>query len=131
HALRDVGREREHAAFLGWLIDTLAAEQCDALLVTGDVYDSSIPPAAAEALWFGFLAAVRARHPQLAVVVIAGNHDSPSRLAASGPVCEAIGVHVITALPRDAGGAIDFDRIVIDVGGALVVAVPYLRAADL
>ena len=131
HALRDVGREREHAAFLAWLVDTIAAERCDALLITGDVYDSSIPPASAEALWFGFLAAARARCPSLAVVVIAGNHDSPSRLAASGPVCEAIGVHVVTALPRDAAGAVDFDRVVIDLGGALVVAVPFLRAADL
>ena len=131
HALRDVGREREHAAFLAWLIDTLAAERCDALVITGDVYDSSIPPAAAEALWFGFLAAVRARMPELVVIAIAGNHDSPSRLGASGPLCEAIGVHVVTALPRLADGALDVDRLLIDAGGALVIAVPFLRAADL
>jgi exonuclease SbcD len=131
HALRDVGREREHAAFLAWLIETLAAESCDAVVITGDVYDSSIPPASAEALWFGFLAAVRARLPELVVIAIAGNHDSPSRLAASSPLCEAIGVHVVTALPRHADGTLDVDRLLIDAGGALVIAVPFLRAADL
>jgi len=131
HALRDVGREREHQAFLAWLVDTLVAERCDALVITGDVYDSSIPPASAEALWFGFLAAVRARLPGLAVVAIAGNHDSPSRLGASGPLCEAVGVHVVTTLPRTPDGALDLDRLVIDVGGALVIAVPFLRAGDL
>jgi exonuclease SbcD len=131
HALRDVARDREHAAFLAWLVDTLAAERCDALVVTGDVYDSSIPPASAEALWFGFLAAVRARLPELAIVAIAGNHDSPSRLGASAPLAEAVGVHVVTSLPRTADGALDAGRVVIDVGGALVIAIPYLRAGDL
>jgi exonuclease SbcD len=131
HALRDVGREREHAAFLAWLVETLAAERCDALVITGDVYDSSIPPASAEALWFGFLAEVRARMPALVVIAIAGNHDSPSRLGASGPLCEAIGVHVVTVLPRHPDGTLDVDRILIDAGGALVIAVPFLRAADL
>jgi exonuclease SbcD len=131
HALRDVARDREHREFLAWLVETLVVERCDALVITGDVYDSSIPPASAEALWFGFLAAVRARLPALAIVAIAGNHDSPSRLAASGPLCEAVGIHVVTQLPRTADGALDADKIVIDVGGALVVAVPFLRAADL
>jgi exonuclease SbcD len=131
HALRDVGRDREHREFLAWLVETLVAERCDALLITGDIYDSSIPPASAEALWFGFLAAVRARLPRLAIVAIAGNHDSPSRLAAAGPLLEAVGVHLVTALPRTADGAIDGARCAIDVGGAIVVAVPFLRAADL
>ena len=131
HVLRDVGREREHAAFLDWLVETLVAERCDALVVSGDVYDSSIPPAAAEALWFGFLARARARLPELVIVAIAGNHDSPSRLGASSPLCAAIGVHVLTALPRRAGGELDVDRMIVDAGGALIVAVPFLRAADL
>jgi exonuclease SbcD len=131
HALRDIGRDREHAAFLAWLVDTLEAQRCDALLITGDVYDSSIPPASAEALWFGFLAAVRARLPRLAIIAIAGNHDSPSRLGASAPLAEAVGVHVVTGVPRTPDGAIDADRVVIDAGGALVVAIPYLRAGDL
>ena len=30
-------REAEHARFLAWLLDTLQAEQIDALLVAGDV----------------------------------------------------------------------------------------------
>jgi DNA repair protein SbcD/Mre11 len=122
HTLRDIGREREHAAFLDWLVERLVEERVEALLISGDIYDSSIPPASAEALWFGFLANVRARLPQLAVVVIAGNHDSPSRLGASGPLCEAIGVHVVTVLAEDP---------VIDLGGAQVIAIPFLRAGDL
>jgi exonuclease SbcD len=123
HALRDVPRDREHRAFLDWLVETAVAEQCDAMVITGDVYDSSIPTAAAEALWFGFLARMRAARPSMAIVAIAGNHDSPSRLAASGPLCEAVGVRVVTGF--------DPARCAIDVGGAVIAAVPFLRAADL
>src|SRR5262245_58173810 len=108
HVLRDISREREHAAFLGWLIDTVVAERCDAVLITGDVYDSSIPTAAAEKLWFDFLA----RMPALPIVAIAGNHDSPSRLAASSELCRARGIHVVTAF--------DAERCAIDIGGAIV-----------
>ncbi len=63
HALHGVGREREHAAFLAWLLTTIVAERVDAVLITGDIFDGSVPPAAAEAMWFGFLAEAVARRP--------------------------------------------------------------------
>ena len=40
HLLHDLPREREHAAFLAWLLDVLDAERIDGLLITGDVFDS-------------------------------------------------------------------------------------------
>ena len=40
HALHDLPRDREHAAFLDWLCDTIAAEQIDAVLISGDVFDA-------------------------------------------------------------------------------------------
>jgi DNA repair protein SbcD/Mre11 len=129
HALHGVGREREHAAFLAWLTGVLEAERVDAVVITGDVFDGSTPPATAEAMWFGFLADARRRVPGLDVVVIAGNHDSPARLGAPSPLLAALGVRVVTSVPPDPGG------LVIEVGaaddGAVIAAVPYLRPIDL
>src|SRR5262249_60409810 len=88
HTLRgEVTREYEHAAFLAWLLDTCVREAADALVITGDVFDTATPPASAERMWFEFLAAVRRARPAMDVVAIAGNHDSPARLgaASSGP----------------------------------------------
>ena len=34
HALHGVGREREHAAFLAWLLAAIVAERVDAVLIT-------------------------------------------------------------------------------------------------
>jgi DNA repair protein SbcD/Mre11 len=124
HSLHGVARDREHAAFLGWLAGQVEREACDALLITGDVFDGSNPPADAERQWFGFLAEVRARRPGVEVVVIAGNHDSPSRLSAATPVLAAHGVHVVT-------GAADAEAAVVELPGAVIAAVPFLRPLDL
>jgi exonuclease SbcD len=124
HSLHGVGREREHATFLGWLAEQVEREAVDAVLITGDVFDGSNPPADAERQWFSFLAEVRARRPSVEVVVIAGNHDSPSRLAAATPVLASHGVRVVT-------GAADPEAAVIELDGAVVAAVPFLRPIDL
>ena len=132
HSLRsEVTREYEHAEFLRWLLETCAREKPDAMVITGDVFDTATPPASAEKMWFEFLAAVR----KLAVdvVAIAGNHDSPGRLGAASAVLRELGVHVVGGLPRREDGSIDIDRVLIPVanGRGLVAAVPFLRPIDL
>jgi exonuclease SbcD len=134
HTLRgEVSREYEHAAFLAWLIATIAREAPEVVLVTGDVFDSGTPPASAERMWFEFLAAARLARPGIEIVAIAGNHDSPARLGAASPVLRELGIVVVGGLPRVEGGAIDVDRVIVSVAGgrALIAAVPFLRAIDL
>ena len=133
HTLRgEVTREYEHAAFLGWLVETCVREAIDALLVTGDVFDSATPPASAERMWFELLASVRRARPAMDVIAIAGNHDSPARLGAASAVLRELGVHVVGGLPRLGDGALDLDHILIPVAGGrgLVAAVPFLRPVD-
>ncbi len=136
HLLHDLPREREHAAFLAWLLDRIEDERIDGLLVTGDVFDSGNPPASAQAAWFGFLAEAHRRRPGLTTVAIAGNHDSPSRLVAPAPLYAGVRARVIGALPRRAG-AVAVDDLLVPVTGAdgeiaaWVVAVPFLRPFDL
>src|SRR5688572_911159 len=113
HLLLDLPREREHQAFLAWLLDVLETERIDALLVTGDVFDAGNPPATALAAWYGFLAEAHRRRPAMTTVVIAGNHDSPGRLAAPSPLMAGVRTHVVGQLPRVAGGALDASRVVV------------------
>ncbi len=136
HVLHGMSREREHREFLSWLLRVLEEEQIDALLITGDVFDSATPSATAEATWFDFLAEARRTRPGMDIVTIAGNHDSPSRLSAPAPVLRAFGVQIVGQLPRKAkaeGGGIDFDRVLFPVAGGrgLIAAVPFLRPLDL
>lgn len=137
HSLHGIARDYEHRCFLDWLLDTLEDEQADALLIAGDIFDSANPPASALALLYGFLADARRRCPQLDIVIVAGNHDSPSRLDAPQPLLARLGVHVVGALPRNGAGAPDPDRLLTPLTdrcgtiAAWCAAVPFLRPADL
>lgn len=135
HTLFGRSREYEHAAFLRWLTAMLAEEEVDLLVVAGDVFDSVSPSGAAQALLFEFLASLRARVPEIDVVIVAGNHDSPARLAAPDPVLRSLGVRIVGGVPWRKN-EIDASSLVIPVQArgepvAWVAAVPYLRASDL
>ncbi|HIW78577.1 MAG TPA: exonuclease subunit SbcD, partial [Candidatus Bilophila faecipullorum] len=74
------GRKRyeSFAAFLLWLGETIREERVDVLVVAGDVFDTSAPSNRSQELYYRFLCRIRehCRH----VVIVAGNHDSPSFL---------------------------------------------------
>jgi exonuclease SbcD len=119
---RLVERDRlpEHAAFLDWLLDTLRSEKIDALLVSGDVFDAANPPQDAVALYFDFLKRL-ADLKTVQAVITGGNHDSASHLNAPRELLRRFEVHVF-------GHAGDN---IVDLGGAVVAAVPFLRERDL
>ncbi|HBP20414.1 MAG TPA: exonuclease sbcCD subunit D [Planctomycetes bacterium] len=137
HTFHGLDRGREHAAFLAWLLELIVEREVDALLVTGDVFDSACPPVSAERAWLDFLAEARVASPGLDVVVIGGNHDSAQRLDAPGALLRALGVHVVGGLARREDRSLDLERLLVplhDAAGevaAWVAAVPFLRPADL
>lgn len=124
-------RAPEHDAFLAWLLDQIVTHEADALLVAGDIYQTSNPPAHAEQRFYDFLAKLRGRAPETAVVIIGGNHDSASRLEAARGLYGAIGVHVVGALPVGADDSSAVVRLEGRTGSACVAAVPFLRPSDL
>ena len=126
------GRKRydEFAAFLDWLADTLAAEQVDALLIAGDIFDTSTPTNRAQELYYQFLGRIAGsgcRH----VVIIAGNHDSPSFLEAPKALLRMLNVHVIGEKPQDASNEVLVLSDRQNRPEAIVCAVPYLRDRDI
>ena len=137
HTLHGLSRELEHEAFLAWLLDTIVARGADAVVVAGDVFDSANPPASAQRMFYRFLAEARRRCPRLDLVVVAGNHDSASRLEAPTPLLAGLGIHVVGALARTADGRLDLDRLLVPLGeaggeaAAWCLAIPFLRPADL
>lgn len=121
-------REREFTQFLDWLLATLRSEAIDALLVAGDIFDTTTPSNTAQQQYYRFLTRVAetgCRH----VVIIAGNHDSPSFLEAPKTLLKMIQVHVI----GQAGGPEDVLTLRDSKGQAelIVAAVPYLRDRDI
>ena len=64
----------------------------DGVIIAGDVYDKSVPPAEAVRLFDDFL--VRLSGRGLQVFVISGNHDSADRIAFGGRLMELSGIHL-------------------------------------
>jgi exonuclease SbcD len=135
-SLHNFERHYEHQRFLDWLLDTVVAEQADALLIAGDVFDNANPSSSSQKQLYRFLQQARERAPHLNLIVIAGNHDSPGRLEAPGPLLEAHGTRVIGAVQRKADGEIDAESLVLPLTGrsgaveAWCLAVPFLRPGD-
>lgn len=134
--LHNFDRGYEHGRFLDWLVETLAAESIDVLLVAGDIFDNANPSAAAHRQLYRFLQQAKARVPHLQVVVIAGNHDSPGRLEAPTPLLEAQGTVVVGNVARTPDGEVDVERLLVPLRrrdgtvGAWCLAIPFLRPGD-
>ena len=109
-----------HAAFADHLVELVAAESVDAVLVAGDVYDRVIPPNDAVALLDETLRRLTER---TRVVLTPGNHDSARRLGfAADLMREGLIIRARTA-------GLDRGIILPDADGneaAIVHALPYL-----
>lgn len=80
HLGRPLHRADLTPAFEMWVdhvVDTVREREVDALLISGDVYDRSVPPAPMVEL---FSRTLRRLAQLTTVILISGNHDSPQRL---------------------------------------------------
>jgi exonuclease SbcD len=128
-------RKKEHLQFLRWLKSQVQEKEVDALLVAGDVFDSPNPTAESQRMLYRFLREVTAAQPGLQVVIIAGNHDSGTRLEAPDPLLEEMKVYVRGTVERKPDGEMIYERLIIplmkgDSVAAWCLAVPYLRQGD-
>ena len=125
------GRMRydEFEAFLNWLQDTISAQKVDILIVAGDIFDTMTPSNRAQALYYEFLGRV-SRSCCEHIVIVAGNHDSPTFLDAPSNVLKFLNVHVIGTACEDLNDEV---LVLDDADGAphcIIAAVPYLRDRD-
>ena len=126
------GRRRfaEFEAFLDWLVEALDAQGVDVLLLAGDVFDTINPSPRAQTLYYRFLGRVATSTACGQVVVVAGNHDSPSLLNAPGEILKALDIHVVGSI-----GDNPADEVILlrheGRDRMIVAAVPYPRDRDL
>jgi len=123
-------RYEEFAAFLQWMLTQIREQAVDLLLIAGDLFDTTTPSNRAQSLYYRFLDEV-AHSPCRHVVIIGGNHDSPSLLDAPAPLLKALDVHVIGAARDNPEEEVVLLRTAEGEPEAIVCAVPYLRDRDI
>ena len=105
------------------VVEMLAGDRADALLVAGDLYDKSLPSAEAVALVDWFLAEVAATGKP--AVIIPGNHDSAERVAYARESLARQRIHVAPVF----GGEVEPVELEDDRGPVRVWPIPFLRPA--
>lgn len=123
-------REAEHFAFLNWLVETIKSENIDAIIVAGDIFDSTSPPSYARKLYSEFIVNLQ-RVGCTQLIIVSGNHDSVAVLNESKSLLSVLNVSVLAGLSDNLE-----DHLITlkDKNGdqeAIVCALPFLRQADL
>ena len=79
--LADTDRTEDFRQFLDWLLELIEAQRIDVLLLSGDVFDTTMPATDAQRLYYEFLSRA-ARSRLFKTIITAGNHDSQRFLSA-------------------------------------------------
>lgn len=90
--VNEVSMIGEQEYILKQILEAIDAEQPGAVLISGDVYDKSVPSAEAVTLFDDFLCRLAEKQQQ--VFIISGNHDSAERLAFGGRLMVGKGIHL-------------------------------------
>ncbi|MEZ9057846.1 exonuclease subunit SbcD [Vibrio pelagius] len=121
-------RKNEHQQFLDWLLQQVVAQSVDAIIVAGDIFDTSTPPSYAREMYNKFVVDCSKLNCQL--VLLGGNHDSVSVLKETQQLLKYMGTDVIPNTNED------YSTQVLPLKGksgeveALVCAIPFIRPRD-
>jgi len=131
HRLYNYDRTDEELHLFGLLCELVEREKPDALVISGDVFHTGAPGNDVAKEFTDGLLSVAAQCPTMETVVIAGNHDSYSRLVVDAALWERCHVHVFGVPAEDANGGADFDKNIVTVGDkGVIAAVPFCHARN-
>ena len=130
HFLTGQERSTEQQAFLDWLLLTVQTQAIDTLVIAGDIFDTQSPSYTAQEQYYTFLVRMQATGCR-DIVVVGGNHDSPTMLNASRQLLRQLRIHVVGGVP-----AAPAEQVLHLAGpdgrpGLVVCAVPFLRDRDI
>lgn len=90
--VNEVSMIEDQEYILHQIIRIIKEENASAVLLSGDIYDKSVPSAEAVMLFDDFLS--RLAQLRVKVYAISGNHDSPERLAFGNRLMEGAGIYM-------------------------------------
>jgi exonuclease SbcD len=126
-------RANEHQQFLSWLLAQVKEHDVNAIIVAGDIFDTSTPPSYARQMYFNFISDLQKFDCQL--IILAGNHDSVSMLAESKDLLGALSTKVIANV-TDITISNNLAEQVFTIKNkqgksqAVICAVPFIRPRD-
>ena len=93
----------EQREMLAQIVALAESGHPDAILIAGDIYDTPVPSAEAVSVFDAFLSALCEIEPQIAVMIIAGNHDSARRIDFASSILAKHEVYIAGLPPMQEG----------------------------
>ena len=72
----------------------------DAIVIAGDIYDKSVPSAEAVNVFDEFLTDLSEITPEIPILIISGNHDSPDRLKYASEILKRHHIYLAGNVPE-------------------------------
>lgn len=110
-----IGYQKAFCKFFG-----SAAENADAVIISGDIFDTSVASAEAVRCWSDLVSEL-CLDKKLPVIVCAGNHDGAARLSSCGELLKASGLYI--------SGSFEDTFSPVIIGNAAIYAMPYFNPA--
>lgn len=118
---------KDQKAILDEIVALTRQYQPDAVVFAGDIYDRSVPPVEAVALFDDFMTQLRAALPNGEIMLISGNHDSAQRLDVFRSELSDRGIHMIGNPPMQKGETIEHVTLTDDFGAVNFYLLPFVR----
>ena len=118
---------KDQKAILDEIVALTRQYQPDAVVFAGDIYDRSVPPVEAVALFDDFMTQLRAALPNGEIMLISGNHDSAQRLDVFRSELSDRGIHMIGNPPMQKGETIERVTLTDDFGVVNFYLLPFVR----
>lgn len=98
--VNEISMLEDQKYILDKLVQCLKEEKPDALVIAGDLYDRSVPPARAVDLLDRYLDIIIGEL-KIPVLAIAGNHDSAERLSFMSSILKKQGFHIVGEVNKE------------------------------
>ena len=122
-------RQAEHQALIDWLLLQVEAHAVDAVLIAGDIFDTGTPPSYARELYNQLV--VRLHEAGVALLLLAGNHDSVATLGESRALLACLSSTVVAAAGQPQAQVVVLPkRGAHGEAGCVVCAIPFIRPRD-
>lgn len=118
---------KDQKAILDEIVALTRQYQPDAVVFAGDIYDRSVPPVEAVALFDDFMTQLRTALPNGEIMLISGNHDSAQRLDVFRSELSDRGIHMIGNPPMQKGETIERVTLTDDFGAVNFYLLPFVR----
>ena len=122
---RDLQEDQEY--ILREIAEIAGAEQPDAVLIAGDIYDKAVPSAEAVTVFDSFVRQLRQQAPEAEIMMISGNHDSASRVNVFRSVLQGQRIHMIGLPPMTPEEHIEQVTLHDDFGAVHFYLLPFVK----